>query len=249
MHFAAVAHTMQGRYAPARRYAERLLAHVKPMAAQVPALEGFLPTLEQVLVAFHKWDDILALPQPEEKFHLHSGIWHYARAMAFGDKQQDVEAQAELSALTKLRSSLPPDAGFGPFNKASDIFTICEKQIAARLALNRRDTEKAAQLLQEALPIEDGLRYMEPPDWYLFSREALGGVLLSAGKYSEAEAVFRKDLEQHRRNGRSLYGLQAALEKQGKTQAARLIGRGLDNAWENSDTPLQPATIWWIAAK
>ncbi len=249
MHFAAVAHTMQGRYASARRYAERLLAHVKPMAAQVPELEAFLPTLEQVLVAFRKWDDILALPQPEEKFHLHTGIWRYARGMAFAAKKQETEAQNELNALVKLRESLPSDAGFGPFNKAADIFTICEKQIGARLAVNSGDTQKAVQLLEEALPVEDNLRYMEPPDWYLFTREALGGVLLTAGKYQEAEKVFRKDLEQHRRGGRSLYGLQAALEKQGKTQAARLISRGLDNAWENADTPLEPATIWWIALK
>jgi tetratricopeptide (TPR) repeat protein len=249
MHFAAVAHTMQGRYAPARRYAERLLAHVKPMAAQTAELEAFLPTLEQVLVAFHKWDDVLALPQPEEKFHLHNGVWRYARGMAFAGKRQESQAQAELSALVNLRENLPSDTGFGPFNKAADIFTICEKQIGARLAANKGDTEKAVKLLEEALPIEDGLRYMEPPDWYLFTREALGGVLLTAGKYREAEGVFRKDLEQHRRNGRALYGLQAALEKQGKTQAARLIARGLENAWENADTALEPATIWWVAAK
>jgi tetratricopeptide (TPR) repeat protein len=249
MHFAAVAHTLQGRYAPARRYAERLLAHVKPMAEQVPELEAFLPTLEQVLVSFQKWDEILALPEPPDKFRLHRGVWHFSRALAFANKDENAKAQSELDALLKLRDSLPAEAQFGPFNKAHDIFTICEKQVRARLALNQQDTEKAAQLLGEALPVEDALRYMEPPDWYLFSREALGGVLLSAGKYSEAEKVFRKDLEQHRRNGRSLYGLEVALKNQGKTQAARLVSRGRDNAWENADTPLEPAAIWWTTAK
>jgi tetratricopeptide (TPR) repeat protein len=249
MHFAAVAHTMQGRYAPARRYAERLVAHVRPMADQVPELEAFLPTLEQVLVAFQKWDDILALPKPAEKFHLHQGIWHFARGMAFAAQRQNEAAEEELKALRQVTQGLAAGAVFGPFNKAADIFTICEKQIGARLALNEGNTDKAAKLLTEALPIEDGLRYMEPPDWYLFTREALGGVLLTAGKFSEAEAVFRKDLDQHRRNGRSLFGLQASLEKQGKTQAARLIGRGLENAWENADSPLEGATIWWVAAK
>src|SRR5688500_10061369 len=70
MHFAAVAHLMQGRYAAAHRYAERLLNHVKPIAENVPELETFLPTLEQVLVVFGKWDEILALPKPAEKFKL-----------------------------------------------------------------------------------------------------------------------------------------------------------------------------------
>ena len=81
----AVAHTLQGRYAPARRYAERLLAHVKPLAEQSAELEAFMPTLEQVLVAFQKWDEILALPEPAEKFRLSRGVWHYARAMALAN--------------------------------------------------------------------------------------------------------------------------------------------------------------------
>lgn len=248
LHFAAVAHTLQGRYAAARRYADRLVAHVKPMAAQVAELEAFLPTLEQVLVAFDKWDEILALPQPEEKFRLHRGIWHYARGLAFASTGKTAEASKEREALEKLRESLPPEAQFGPFNKAADIFTIAEKQVAARIALNSKDTEHAAELLEQALKLEDHLRYMEPPDWYLSTREALGGTLLTAGKYSEAEAVFRKDLEQYRRKGRSLYGLQASLEKQGKTGPAKLIERGFKKAWENADTTLEPSTIWWLAA-
>jgi Flp pilus assembly protein TadD len=90
---------------------------------------------------------------------------------------------------------------------------------------------------------------MEPPDWYIYSREALGGVLLTAGKYTEAESVFRKDLEKNRRKGRALYGLHAALQLQGNAGQAKLVERGFKKAWENSDTALTPDSIWWLAKK
>lgn len=249
MHFAAVAHLLQGRYAAARRYAERLLDHVKPVAEKSAEFESFLPTLEQVLVAFGKWDDILALPEPEEKFKLHRGIWHYARGMAFAAQGKDQFAIQEADAIAALKNELGADAQFGPFNKANDVFTIAENQVRARLALGAGDTAKAEELLKAVIPIEDKLRYMEPPDWYLYSREALGGVLLTAGKYSEAEDVFRKDLEKNRRKGRALYGLKASLEHQGEKGQGKLVERGFQKAWENADTALAPESIWWLSAK
>jgi len=247
MHFAAVAHLLQGRYAAARRYAERLLVHVKPVADQAADFESFLPTLEQVLVGFGKWDEILALPQPEQKFKLHRGIWHFARGMAFASLNKTDLAENEAEAVAALRKELGDDAQFGPFNKIGDVFRIAENQVKARVALAKGDTGKAAELLKEVLPIEDRLRYMEPPDWYIYTREALGGVLLTAGKYSEAEAVFRKDLEKNRRKGRSLYGLAASLNKQGNIAQARFVKRGLDKAWENADVELTPESIWWVS--
>jgi len=247
MHFAAIAHLLQGRYAGARRYAERLLAHVKPVADQNAEFESFLPTLEQVLVGFGKWDEILALPQPEEKFKRHRALWHYARGIAFASRNQIDAAEKEAAAVASIREQLGPDAQFGPFNKAADVLRIAENQIRARQALSQGDTEKAAALLKEVLPLEDRLRYMEPPDWYLYTREALGGVLLTAGKYTEAEAVFRKDLEKNRRKGRALYGLHASLEKQGNKGQARLVQRGLAKAWENADSALTPESIWWVS--
>ena len=247
MHFAAVAHLLQGRYAAARRYAERLLDHVMPYANQSAEFESFLPTLEQVLVGFAKWDEILALPQPAEQFKRHRGIWHYARGMAFAATDRVELAGKEADAVAVLRAELGDDAQFGPFNKAGDVFRIAENQVRARIALAKGDTEKAAELLKAVLPMEDSLRYMEPPDWYLYTREALGGVLLTAGKFSEAEAVFREDLEKNRRKGRSLYGLHASLNKQGNKTQAKFIQRGLADAWENADTELTSESIWWVA--
>jgi tetratricopeptide (TPR) repeat protein len=248
MHFAAVAHLLQGRYAAAQRWAERLRDHVKPVADQSPEFESFLPTLEQVLVGFGRWEEILALPQPAGKFKVHRSIWHFARGMAFAALGKSELATKEADAVAALKQELG-DAQFGPFNKAADVLAIAENQVRARIALAAGETSTAAELLEAVVPVEDRLRYMEPPDWYLYTREALGGVLLSAGKYSEAEAVFRKDLERNRRKGRALFGLHASLQLQGEKGPANFVERGYRKAWENADTTLTPESIWWVAKK
>src|SRR5687768_3416929 len=148
MHFAAVAHLLQGRYAPAKRYAERLFAHVKPVAETTDGFEAFLPTLEQVLVGFGKWDEILALPQPEERFKVHRGLWHFARGMAFAAQDKSDLAQKEADAIAALGKELGSEAAFGPFNKAAAIFSIAENHVRARVALSKRDYKNATELLE-----------------------------------------------------------------------------------------------------
>jgi len=167
--------------------------------------------------------------------------------MAFAAQDKSDLAQKEADAIAALGKELGSEAAFGPFNKAAAIFSIAENHVRARVALSKRDYKNATELLEAVVPVEDKLRYMEPPDWYIYTREALGGVLLSAGRYSEAEGVFRKDLEKNRRKGRALYGLQASLKKQGNDAQARFVERGFKAAWENADTTLTPASIWWLA--
>jgi predicted Zn-dependent protease len=71
--------------------------------------------------------------------------------------------------------------------------------------------------------LQDGLRYMEPPPWYLPERQALGAVLLRAGRAKEAEAVYREDLVRNPENAWSLLGLEQSLRAQKKTQEAEAV--------------------------
>jgi tetratricopeptide (TPR) repeat protein len=243
-HFAAISHTLQGRYAPARRYAERLNLHVKPIVAQIPDTEAFLPTLEQVLVAFRRWNEILMLPKPEATLKLHTPIWHFARGSALAATGKLPEAQSELNQLDQLRAAIPAEALFGPFNTASNIFAVASLQLSARIDAANGDFPRAIRIMEKALAIEDVLRYNEPPDWYLYGREALGGLLLTTGDAPGAERVFREDLRRNQRKGRSLYGLRAALIAQNKSVAGDMVGGAFETAWENADVTLEPADIW-----
>jgi tetratricopeptide (TPR) repeat protein len=108
----------------------------------------------------------------------------------------------------------------------------------ARVAWARGAHDIAIQLWRRAVASEDKLPYDEPPTWYYPMRESLGAALLMAGKPADAERVFREDLLRNPRNARSLFGLQAALEKQGKDADAAWIAREFEEAWRDADTKL-----------
>ena len=95
--------------------------------------------------------------------------------------------------------------------------------------------------LQKAVAVEDTLNYDEPPAWYYPARQSLGALLLEAGRASEAEPVFRKDLERHRNNGWSLFGLWQSLTAQGKADAAKEVKSRFDKTWSEADIALTQA--------
>jgi hypothetical protein len=87
--------------------------------------------------------------------------------------------------------------------------------------------------------IQDSLGYVEPPPFYFPVRQALGAALLDARRSKDAEAVYRKDLEQYPKNGWSLFGLGKALRAQGKTADARWAEQGFRTAWSRADVELR----------
>ncbi len=63
------------------------------------------------------------------------------------------------------------------------------------IAYRKGDMPRAIAALTDALQIEKQVAYMEPPEWPLPVRHALGAVLLEAGRVAEAAQVderFRK---------------------------------------------------------
>jgi tetratricopeptide (TPR) repeat protein len=239
LHFLAAAHAMQGRYADAKRAADKLTAHVGPHVKDMPMLEGFLPTPLLIQVRFRRWHDLLSTAAPPANQMIHKAIWHYGRGVAFAVQGQLDLARAEGQALGKLKKELPAGAMFSPVNSANDVLTIAEAVLSGRIAWAANDRSKALRHLQAAIQAEDGLNYMEPADWYLPTREALGALLFSAGNYVGAEKVFRADLEKNPRNGRSLFGLHQTLHAQGKCHAAPSVQSQFRAAWKHADTELR----------
>ncbi|MGI9204046.1 MAG: hypothetical protein ACR2Q3_08550, partial [Woeseiaceae bacterium] len=72
---------------------------------------------------------------------------------------------------------------------------------------------------QEAAAWDDKQKYDEPEPIPYAARHWLGAALIEAGRFAEAEREYRTELEDHPHNVWSLYGLVAALEAQGKTDA------------------------------
>ena len=97
----------------------------------------------------------------------------------------------------------------------------------------------AVRVVREAAKREDALNYTEPPDWINPAHEALGGVLLRAKRYAEAEQAFRADLRRDPRSGRSLFGLMQSLQAQGRTYDAQLVGQQFNASWRHADAKLR----------
>ena len=202
-------------------------------------LEGFMPTPLLIRIRFRRWGELMKAPAPAPERVITTAVWHFARGMALTAVGNLAEAEKEKDALVAASRSLPADAMFSPRNRADAVFAISEKVLGAKLAAAKGDKDKALSLLRAAVEAEDKLNYMEPSDWYLTVREALGGLLLTTGDFVEAEKVFRADLEKNARSGRSLFGLRESLRGQGKNHAADLIDDQFREAWKNADTKLR----------
>jgi tetratricopeptide (TPR) repeat protein len=233
----AVAHAMPGRSAEAVNAAQKLATHITPHVIGMPMLEFFVPTPTLILVHFRRWDDVLKTPQPAPDMLTTRAIWHFSRGMAYAATGQLDNAESERQAFGIAQNAVPADATWD-LNRASDVLTIAQTVLDARIALAKRDNKTAAELLKKAAEAEDALNYTEPPSWYLLVRETLGRVLMATGDYVEAERVFRADLERHPRSGRSLFGLQESVKAQGKTYAAQMVLQELETAWKNADSQL-----------
>ncbi len=240
LHFLAASYSMAGDFAHAKQAADEVAAHAATMFHDMPMAETYVPYPIFVLVRFHRWDDVLALPAPEPSMAMTNAFWHFARGSAFAAKGQIANAEAERQILATARNETPADVEFSfYFNKARSFLDLAENVLDARIAAAKGDHTQAISHWEKAVEVQDKLYYGEPPEWFYPVRESLGAALLLNGQADRAETVFRADLEQYPRNPRSLFGLMKALEAQKKDDAAEEVRREFEAAWKNADVPLE----------
>lgn len=240
LHFLSASHATAGNFADAKRAADELEAHIRPMIDKMPVSECYLPTPILVLMRFHRWDEILKTSPPDSSLAMANALWHFGRGTAAAAKGKIEMAEAERKALEARRGKTPADEEYGMyFNKARDFLDLAADILDARIAMARGETDGAIQYWRKAVQIEDGLNYGEPPEWFYPVRESLGAALLSAGKAKEAEQVFRDDLRQNPRNPRSLFGLMNSLKAQHREDDAAWVERQFKEAWKDADTTLK----------
>jgi tetratricopeptide (TPR) repeat protein len=234
LHFIAIAGSINGDYEQSKKAADMLAANVGPHVKDMPPLEAFMAIPMAVNVRFQKWDAIMSTPKPAEDQKAATAFWHFSRGMALAGKGKTSEAEAEYKILAATRDATPADMIFAmPFNnKTKDILTIATDVLGAKIAMTKKDTAGAIAQLKEAVAVQDRLNYGEPPDWPFSVRESLGAALLMSGDAASAEKVFRDDLAKYPRNPRSLFGLEQALQKQGRTYDAGFVQKQLQSSYK-----------------
>jgi tetratricopeptide (TPR) repeat protein len=232
-HFLAFTASMMGASRLAIEQAFMAASAVDPaVAAEAPWVESIMPIGYQTLVTFGQWDRILAEPPPAPERHFASGMAFYARGVAFAAKRRWAEANAALDSVGRIAADFPTGD-----NKVA--LLIAERALAGEIDLRRGAFSGAVRSFQSAVVLEDGLPYNEPPTWYYPMRHSLGKALVLSGRFAEAEAVYRLDLERFPENGWSLYGLWQALRGAGRTKEAAEVLKRFNRAWSKADVKLE----------
>ena len=241
IHFLWDSATMEGRSQVAIEAARKSALRVPEGAwRDVPLLHQFLVAPLFAYTRFGKWDLIFNEPRPPEDSPFWTGIWHYARGLAFTATGRPDQAARELNSLESIAAKKSLDGLRVTFsrNGARAILDIAAEVLAGEMAAKRRDYNEAITRLHRAVLLEDNLIYNEPPDWHVPVRQSLGAVLLAAGRAAEAEAVYWQDLQRHRENGWSLFGLKQSFQAQGKEEQVHAIEKRFREAWSQADVSL-----------
>ncbi len=210
----------------------------------LPFLQNFASVPLLAYTRFGKWNQILTTPSPNAEIKHLKLIWHYARGIAFIRKNNAKEAQEELDAIkTMIDDPELESLVAAGFDNSMTIGKVAYEVIAGELAGLNGNLPKAIEHLKKAVELEDVLVYTEPAAWYIPTRQNLGAVLLEAGKYEEAEQVYKEDLEVLRQNGWSLMGLYQSLKAQGKMDEAQRIREEFDKAWEHADISIDTSIL------
>jgi hypothetical protein len=241
-HFLAATAALEGNSQLAWKAAGKLQEHTATDIMNQPGwgtLQHYYIIPYYIAVKFAMWDTIFSLPRPEKDLLYPQAIWHYAQGMAYLGTNDLPNAQKELDTLEILAAdtSLQQITVWG-INTTADLVQIAVKVLSGEIAARQNQFEASISLLKEAVQIEDNLNYNEPPDWFFSVRHHLGAVLLKAGKYKEAEKVYRKDLEIWKKNGWALIGLYNSLILQKKESEAQSVKSDFDKAWQYADVKL-----------
>lgn len=241
IHFFVAAASMEGRQADALKAADEVRARMHGDMLRDPAMAGMVQHMNltplYTRMRFAMWDAVLAEPAPPSDLPFMTAMWHVARGLAHAGQGKLDEAETELAAVAKVKDDAAlKTLGVSSVNFASSIVAIGHEVLAGDIETRRRRADQAIRHFAKAVEVEDSLTYMEPPDWPVPVRQLQGAALLELGRAKEAEIAFRDDMKKFPDNGWSLSGLQASLEKQGKTAEAATVKARLDEQWKMSDT-------------
>jgi tetratricopeptide (TPR) repeat protein len=232
---------MEGRSLVAINAARKAASSIPADAwRQVPLLHQFLVAPLFAYTRFGEWELILSEPRPPADSLFWTGVWHYARGLAFTATGKLDDAAQELESLQSIaaQNSLEDYRVTFSRNGAKAILEVAVEVLAGELAAKRGDYDNAIARLHRGVLLEDNLIYNEPPDWHVPVRQSLGAVLLDAGRFAEAEAIYWQELSRNPENGWSLFGLMQSLRGQGKEGEAVMVEKRFRKAWSQADVTL-----------
>jgi tetratricopeptide (TPR) repeat protein len=244
LHFLAFASMMSGDYETAIGAARDLEAEMPEPALRDFAglIEGIMPSSLHVLIRFGKWEQILEESDYPEWRYMSRATYSYARSIACSALGRTDQAREEMAEFER-RVLLVPEEWYVFNNRVHDVLPIARAMIQGELLFREGKTDAAFELLRKGIEHEDSLVYDEPPAWMLPVRHTLGALMMSDGRYAEAEQLYREDLAKNRGNGWALTGLKESLVAQGRTKEAMAVEKQLIQAFASADTEITSSCL------
>ncbi len=243
-HMLAYAALMTGQSKLAMEKIREALKQMPPEFVKAAAVkaEAFFALPMEAMVRFGQWDKVLAEPEKYEDYMPFSRAFHpAARAIAFAAKGDTSNARKEQAIFNERAAAVPKENEVG--NNSSDaIIALIKPMLESEIQIAEGKTDEGITGLQAALKMEDDLKYDEPPAWMIPIRHSLGANLMKAGRFAEAEEVYREDLRRLPENGWSLYGLAESLRAQKKPEAV-LVKARFTKAWARADIKINSSCL------
>ena len=241
--FVRYAATMQGSselaIKSAKQMAEAISQHGTPMGRMQKRVAAPWVTLK----IFGQWDELLTIESLSNSTPYLDGILSYVKGSAHIAKGSLDRAQQELSNIQRIAQSPDVSVNRAGATATAELLALAAHALDGEIKLAEGDLTGAIAAFEKGVALEDTNNYTEPPDWPQSMRLYLGNALLVAGRFEEAEAVFRKDLRWHQNNGWSLFGLMKALEAQNKKNEAKVIQKQWSSVWSHADVQLTSPVI------
>ena len=241
--FVRYAATMQGSselaIKSAKQMAEAISQHGTPMGRMQKRLAAPWVTLK----IFGQWDELLTIESLPHSTPYLDGILSYVQGSAFIAKGSLDRAEQELSNIQRIAQSPDVSVNRAGATATAELLALAAHALDGEIKLAEGDLAGAIAAFEKGVALEDTNNYTEPPDWPQSMRLYLGNALMVAGRFEEAEAVFRKDLHWHQNNGWSLFGLMKALAAQNKKNEAKVIQKQWSSVWSHADVQLTSPVI------
>ena len=186
------------------------------------------------LLRFGRFDEVLALENAPKR-EVFRGLWDFAKGYAHLREGDMGKAQKYLERVEKAAREIPDDKRFRG-HTAAELLGVTGGILKAEIMVSQGRPSQAIAIYEQAIIIEDSLRYDEPEPLNFSARHWLGALYLDQGEPAKAEAVYLAALEDHPNNGWCLLGLAQALEAQGKSSEAEKAMADFEKAWARADT-------------
>ena len=241
--FVRYAASVQGNYNLASESAWAMANSIKDKQIMIMQGQKRVAAPWQVLKTFGKWDEILKLKPKHSGTPYLDGIWSYVKGSAYLSKRNTEQATRELNKLKQIINSPDVDKYRAGATPVSRVLKAAAYGLEGEIFLADSKYPEAIEAFTLAVELEDQNNYTEPPDWPHPMRLYLGSALISAQKFKEAENVYKRDLDWHKNNGWSLFGLHQSLLLQGKTDEAETIHKEFLLAWQQADIKLYDSYV------